>query len=54
MTKNGIILGDNAHVTDKLLQFSLENQRNYVFFKECPKNHWYPGGGIGISFPKVK
>lgn len=54
ISKYGIILGDNAHVTDKLLQFSLENQRHYLFFKEYPKNHWYPGGGIGISFPKVK
>ncbi len=45
-----IILGDNSHVTDKLLQFSIAQNRKYLFFKEEPLNHWYPGGGIGISF----
>lgn len=45
-----IILGDNSHCTNKLSQFSLENKRHFLFFKEKPSNHWYSGGGIGISF----
>jgi hypothetical protein len=45
-----ILLGDNSHVTDKLALFALEEKRKFVFFKENPKNHWYPGAGIGISF----
>jgi len=45
-----IILGDNSHVTDKLAKFSYEQSRKFIFFKEEPKNHWYPGGGIGISY----
>lgn len=52
LSDNAIILGDNSHVTDKLSQFSVENERNFVFFKEEPKDHWYPGGGIGISYKK--
>jgi predicted O-methyltransferase YrrM len=51
LSKGGIILGDNSHATDKLLQFSLKTKRKFTFFREEPKNHWYPGGGIGISFP---
>jgi predicted O-methyltransferase YrrM len=45
-----IILGDNSHVTDALLKYSTSKQRKFLFFKEEPKAHWYPGGGIGVSF----
>jgi hypothetical protein len=50
ITEDTILLGDNSHVTDKLALFSLEQKRKFLFFKEDPKNHWYPGCGIGISF----
>lgn len=50
LSDNSIILGDNAHCTDKLAIFSNETNRNFFFFKEEPENHWYPGAGIGISF----
>ena len=46
----GIVLGDNAHVTDELLNWSQEQGRSYLFFKERPMDHWYPGAGVGISF----
>ncbi|MBK9338162.1 MAG: class I SAM-dependent methyltransferase [Lewinellaceae bacterium] len=45
-----IILSDNAEACPALLNFSLETGRQFLFFREEPKNHWYPGGGIGISF----
>lgn len=50
LTENAIILGDNSHCTDKLLEFSLETSRHFIFFQEKPSKHWYPGAGIGISF----
>ena len=50
LSKSAVILGDNSHCTDKLLEFSLEQNRQFVFFQETPKDHWYPGAGIGISF----
>ena len=50
LTEESIILGDNSHCTSKLSDFSLETDRNFIFFKETPLNHWYPGAGIGISF----
>ena len=52
LSKNSVILGDNSHSTDELLKFSIEHGRNFVLFRERPKNHWYPGAGIGISFMK--
>jgi predicted O-methyltransferase YrrM len=50
LSKDAIILGDNAHCTDKLLEFSLRTNRRFIFFQERPRDHWYPGAGIGISF----
>jgi hypothetical protein len=52
LSERSIILGDNAHVTDSLSRFSIEQKRNFVFFAEKPQDHWYPGAGIGISFPR--
>ncbi len=52
LSANAVILGDNAHVTDKLARFSREANRAFLMFKEQPKDHWYPGAGIGISFPR--
>jgi len=50
ISENAIILGDNSHVSDKLAIFSIETKRNFLFFREEPRGHWYPGAGIGISF----
>lgn len=50
LSENAIILGDNSHVTDKLLNFSRESGRDFVFFQEEPLNHWVFPAGIGISF----
>jgi predicted O-methyltransferase YrrM len=52
ITDKSILLGDNSHCTDKLSVFSIETDRDFLFFQEQPKNHWYPGGGIGISFKR--
>jgi hypothetical protein len=48
----GLILGDNSHCTDVLARFSTESGRQFIFFREEPLHHWYPGAGIGISFVK--
>ena len=52
ISNNSIILGDNSHFTNSLSKFSKRTNRNFIFFKENPKKHWYPGAGIGISFKK--
>lgn len=52
LSPKSIILGDNIHVTDKLSRFSREKGRNFIFIPEKPKDHWYPGSGIGVSFPR--
>jgi predicted O-methyltransferase YrrM len=50
LSPDAIVLGDNAHVDDKLLDFALATGRRFIFFQEKPLNHWYPGAGIGIAF----
>lgn len=50
LAPDAVILGDNAHDTDKLAVFAKETGRSFLFFKEEPREHWYPGAGIGIAF----
>lgn len=50
LSPGGLIIGDNAHVTDRLSRFSRETGRQFLFFAERPADHWYPGAGIGVSF----
>ena len=39
LTSDAIILGDNAHRTDELLNFAVGTGRQFVFFQEKPLNH---------------
>lgn len=48
--RGAIVVGDNSHASNSLGDFSLEMGRHFVFFKEEPLDHWYPGAGIGLSF----
>ncbi|PRY42011.1 putative O-methyltransferase YrrM [Spirosoma oryzae] len=50
LTPTGILLSDNAHVASSLAQLSLDAGRKFVYYPEVPKDHWYPGAGIGFSF----
>ncbi len=50
LAPGAIVLGDNSHVTSALFDFSRQMRRKFIFFRESPRNHWYPGGGIGVSF----
>ena len=52
ISPDGIMLGDNSHVTSKLAEFSMREGRRFVFLSEEPANHWYRGAGVGISLPK--
>ena len=50
LSPNAFVLGDNSHCTNKLLTFARMTGRNFLFFQENPKDHWYPGAGIGLAF----
>ena len=50
--EGALIIGDNSHESDSLSRFASETGRCFVFFRETPKNHWYPGAGIGFAFER--
>lgn len=52
ISKSAIIISDNSEFTNALLDWSIKNNREFISFKENPKNHWYKGDGIGISLVK--
>jgi len=49
LSEKSLVLGDNSHVTTILNDWARSNGRPFVFFREEPNDHWYPGAGIGIS-----
>lgn len=46
-----IVLSDNAHDSAALSEWAERTGRHYLFFKESPLNHWWPGDGIGAAWP---
>jgi Methyltransferase domain len=53
LSDHAIVVGDNSHVTSSLVVWSELHGRPFLFWREQPKNHWYPGGGIGLSLPQI-
>jgi len=45
-----IILSDNAHDSSALSDWAERTGRHYLFFKEQPAGHWWPGDGIGAAW----
>ena len=50
LAPRALIIADNAHVSDALARFSNDTARRFLFFREEPLDHWYPGAGIGFSY----
>jgi FkbM family methyltransferase len=52
LSREAVILGDNAHITNCLLNFAKATGRQFLFVSEKPAKHWYPGAGVGIAFKR--
>ncbi len=50
LSEDAVVLGDNSHVTPMLAKFAAERGMDFLHFREVPRDHWYPGCGIGIAF----
>jgi predicted O-methyltransferase YrrM len=50
LSERAIVISDNAHATDELLNWSARRNWYFAFFAENPLNHWYPGAGIGAAW----
>jgi hypothetical protein len=51
LAPSAVVLSDNAHAGQALMDYSTSAGRTYVFWHEQPTGHFYPGGGIGVSLP---
>lgn len=45
-----LVLSDNSQQTPKLLEFAQRLGKTFLYFQDHPKNHWWPGDGIGAVF----
>jgi hypothetical protein len=52
-TPSSVMLSDNSHSSDVLKELSTQWGRRFLFFGEQPMDHFYPGGGIGLSLPRA-
>jgi predicted O-methyltransferase YrrM len=50
LSPRALIIGDNCEVTDALLNFSIQNNREFIFVREDSVNCIDPGTGIGLSY----
>ena len=48
--RNSIVLSDNSRETSKLREFAARTNRSFLYFQDEPKDHWWPGDGIGCAF----
>lgn len=50
-----LVLSDNSQQTSKLFEFAQTLGKAFLYFQDAPKDHWWPGDGIGAAFvPGVK
>ena len=55
LNSDSLVLSDNSLLTDKLLKFAGRRGCSFLYFQDQPKDHWWPGDGIGTAFrPGVK
>jgi hypothetical protein len=50
LNADAIVLSDNAHESSALSEWAERSGRHYLFFKEQPVDHWWPGDGIGAAW----
>ena len=53
LSEDAVVLSDNAHDSAALSDWAERAGRHYLFFSEQPGNHWWPGDGIGASWPRA-
>lgn len=54
LSSKAIVIGDNSHFSDKLVNFAAKTNRDFLYFHEQPEDHWYPGAGIGVAYTRER
>jgi predicted O-methyltransferase YrrM len=50
LAADALVLSDNAHESSALSDWAERSGRHFLFFKEQPLDHWWPGDGIGAAW----
>lgn len=50
LSPQAVVVGDNAHATDRLYQFARSTGRRYLYTNEVAEGHWFPGAGVGVAW----
>lgn len=45
-----IVMSDNSQQSPKLREFAWRLGRQFAYFQDQPRDHWWPGDGIGTAF----
>ena len=53
LAPEGVVLATKTNCWPELQLWSEEQHRGFLHFGEKPRDHWYPGLGIGASFPSL-
>ena len=46
---SAVFVSDNAHAGTAFRDFCRRHSLRFHFFREVPRDHWYPGAGIGLT-----
>jgi len=47
---HSIVMSDNSQQTSKMFEFAQRIGKSFLYFQDAPKDHWWPGDGIGAAF----
>jgi hypothetical protein len=53
LAPDAVVLSTKTYCWPELQRWSEPQGRGFLHFGEKPKDHWYPGVGIGASFPAL-
>ncbi|MFD9129978.1 CmcI family methyltransferase [Kitasatospora sp. NPDC059571] len=53
LAPGAVVLATKSYCWPELQRWAERQQREFLYFHEKPRDHWYPGVGIGASFPAL-
>lgn len=48
--ESSLVMSDNSQATNKLREFATRRGGAFLYFQDNPRDHWWPGDGIGTIF----
>jgi predicted O-methyltransferase YrrM len=48
--RGSIVMSDNSQQSRKMREFARRIGKSFLYFQDEPRDHWWPGDGIGAAF----